>query len=56
MKMKVHIVIESDNYDTSVTEEVACIQREDLAPEILGLTLAQPRDLLANMQANMVKG
>ena len=32
-----------------------CIQREDLAPETLGLTLAEAKDLLANVQANMVK-
>ena len=32
-----------------------CIQREDLAPEKLGLTLAEAKDLLANVQANMVK-
>ncbi len=55
MRMKIQIIIESDSHDTPVTEEVACIQREDLAPETLGLTLAEAKNLLANVQANMVK-
>jgi len=38
-----------------ITEEIACIQRGDLTPETLGLTLAEAKDLLANVQANMVK-
>ena len=55
MKMKIQIVVESDNHDTPITEEIACIQRGDLAPETLGLTLAEAKELLANVQANMVK-
>ena len=55
MKMKSRIVVESDNHDTPITEEIACIQRGDLAPETLGLTLAEAKELLANVQANMVK-
>ena len=54
MRVKVQIVIESDNHDKPVTEEIACIQREDLAPETLGLTLAEAKDLLANVQASMI--
>jgi hypothetical protein len=55
MRVKVQIVIESENHGTPITEEVACIQREDLTPETLGLTLAEAKDLLASMQANIVK-
>lgn len=55
MRMKIQIVMESDSHDTPITEEIACIQRGDLAPETLGLTLAEAKDLLANVQANMVK-
>jgi hypothetical protein len=55
MKVKIQIVIESDNYDTPITDEIACIQREDLAPETLGMTLAEAKDLLANIQAVMVR-
>ncbi len=54
MRVKLQIVIESDNHDAPVTEEIACIQRGDLAPETLGLTLAEAKDLLANVQASMV--
>ena len=55
MKVRIQVVIESDNHDTPITDEVACIQRGDLTPETLGLTLAEAKDLLANVQANMVK-
>ena len=40
MKVRIQVVIESDNHDAPITDEVACIQR---------------KDLLANVQANMVK-
>ncbi len=55
MKVKIQIVIESDNYDTPITDEIACIQREDLTPETLGMTLSEAKDLLANIQAVMVR-
>ena len=55
MKMRIQVVIESDNHDTPITDEVACIQRGDLTTETLGLTLAEAKDLLANVQANMVR-
>jgi hypothetical protein len=55
MKVKIQVVIESDNHETSITEEVACIQREGLTPETLGMTLAEAKDLLANVQTTMVK-
>jgi hypothetical protein len=55
MRVKIQIVIESDNHEIPVTEEVACIQRGELTPETLGLTLAEAKDLLANVQASMVK-
>jgi len=55
MRMKIQIIIESDNHDMPVTEEVACIQREGLSPETLGLTLDEAKELLANVQAAMVK-
>ena len=53
MKVRIQVIIESDNYGTPITDEVACIQRGDLAPEKLGLTLAEAKDLLANVQANI---
>ena len=55
MRMRIQVVIESNNHDTPITDEVACIQRGDLTPETLGLTLAEAKDLLANVHANLVK-
>jgi hypothetical protein len=55
MKVKIQVVIESDNHEAPITEEVACIQRGELTPETLGMTLAEAKDLLANVQATMVK-
>jgi len=55
MKVKIQIVIESDNHETPITEEVACIQRGELTPETLGITLTEAKDLLANVQTTMVK-
>ena len=55
MKVRIQVVIESDNHDTPITDEVTCIQRGNLTPETLGLTLAEAKGLLANVQANMVK-
>jgi len=47
--------LESDNHETPITEEIACIQRGSLSPETLGMTLNEAKDLLANVQAAMVK-
>lgn len=55
MKVRIQVVIESENNEIPITEEVACIHRGDLAPETLGITLAEAKDLLANVQATMVK-
>lgn len=55
MKVKIQVIIESEIHDTPVTEEVACIQRGDLTPETLGMTLAEAKDLLAHVQASIVK-
>ena len=55
MKVRIQVTIESELRDTPVTEEVACIQREDLAPETLGMTMAEAKDLLAHVQASMAQ-
>jgi hypothetical protein len=55
MKVRIQVVIESDNHDAPITDEVACIERGDLTPETLGLTLNEAKDLLANVQADIVK-
>jgi hypothetical protein len=55
MKIKVQIVIEHDELDEPIIEEISCLCRGDLLPETMGLTLAEGKELLANMQAEMVK-
>jgi hypothetical protein len=55
MKIKVQIIIEHDELDEPVVNEIACLCRGDLLPETMGLTLAEGKELLATMQAAMVK-
>lgn len=55
MKIKVQIIIELDELDEPIVDEIACLCRGDLLPETMGLTLAEGKELLANMQATMVK-
>ncbi|MEQ8189762.1 MAG: ISKra4 family transposase [Candidatus Eremiobacterota bacterium] len=54
MKMKVQIIIESDVNDKPVVEEIACLQRGQLLPEALGLTLQEGKEILKNLQQSMV--
>jgi hypothetical protein len=55
MKVKIQVIIESDNNEAPITDEIACIQRGSLSPETLGMNLTEAKDLLANVQATMVK-
>ena len=55
MKVKVQVVIESDNRDTQVIQEVAQIERSSLQPENLGLSLAEAKTLLQNTQRTLVE-
>jgi hypothetical protein len=55
MKVKVQIIIEHDELEDPHIEEIACLCRGDLLPETLGLTLDEGKELLANLQAAMVK-
>jgi len=52
MKMRVQVILEQDN--ERVVEEVACLQRGDLSPESLGLSLAEVKQLLAAVQRTLV--
>jgi len=54
MKITVQLIIEPDNDTPAVVTEVACLQRADLTPETLGLTLAEAKELLARVQETMV--
>ncbi len=54
MNVKVQVVIELEGQETPVMEEIGCLCRGDLRPETLGLTLAEGKELLANLQETMV--
>jgi len=55
VKVKIMVVIESDNGDTQVIQEVTQIERGDLQPENLGLSLAEAKTLLQNTQRTIVE-
>ena len=52
MKFKVQLVIESESGDIQSTQEVAQIEKGNLKPENLGLTLAQAKDCSTVLVAN----
>jgi hypothetical protein len=46
VKVKIQIVVESDNGDSQVVQEIMQIERGALQPENLGLKLAEAKTLL----------
>lgn len=54
MKIKILVVVESDNGD-QVVQEVAQIERGALQPENLGLSLAEAKTLLQTTQRTLVE-
>ena len=55
MKVKIQVVVESDNNDAQVVQEIMHIERDSLKPENLGLSLAEAKTLLHNTQRNSVE-
>ena len=55
MKVTIQIIVEHEYLEEPLVEEIGCLCRGDLLPETLGLTLQEGKDLLANIQATMVK-
>lgn len=55
MKVTIQIIVEHEELDEPLVEEIGCVCRGELLPETLGLTLQEGKDLLANIQATMVK-
>ena len=55
MKIKVQIVIESEDKNTETVEDIALIERGSLQLAGLGITLAEAKTILAGMQKTMVK-
>jgi hypothetical protein len=55
MKIKVQIVIESEDRNTETVEDIALLERGSLHPTGLGITLAEAKTILAGMQKTMVE-
>jgi hypothetical protein len=49
MKVKIQVVIESDDGRIQDVEEVACLKRGMLTAEELGLNLAEAKQILHNV-------
>jgi len=55
VKIRIQVVVESDNGDTQIIQEVTKIERGCLQPENLGLSLAEAKALLQNTQHVLVE-
>lgn len=54
MKFKIQVVVESESGETQLIQEVLQIEKGNLQPENLGLTLAQGKELLLQTQPSIV--
>src|SRR5438445_2983373 len=54
MKCTIQVVITTENGQTE-TREIACLERDDLTPTTLGLTLADGKAILKALQAVVVE-
>jgi hypothetical protein len=54
MKYAIQVVITTDEGQTE-TRDIACVEREDLTPTTLGLTLAEGKAILKALQAVVVE-
>jgi hypothetical protein len=55
VKIKIQVVVELDNGDTQIIKEVSKIERSALQPENLGLSIAESKILLQNIQFTLVE-
>lgn len=55
MKIKIQVVVELDNGETQIIQEVSKIERSALQPENLGLSIAESKTLLQNIQSTLVE-
>lgn len=55
MKVKIKIIIESDNNSVPIIQSLAQFERNSLQPENLGLSLTEAKTLLRNAQLNLVQ-
>ena len=54
MRMRIQVIVESEPGDTPIVHEIATLERGPLQPDGLGLTLAEAKDLLREVQETMV--
>jgi hypothetical protein len=54
MHIRIQLIIESDSGTPELVQDVAHLQREELRPDTLGLTLGEAKALLAGVQRAMV--
>lgn len=52
MKIKIQFIIDSE--DRSSTEDIACLEREELTAETLGLTLQEAKTITSEIQKKMI--
>ena len=55
MRVKIQVIIESDDGRVQDVEEVACLKRGTLSPEELGLNLAEAKEILQSVQRSMAE-
>ena len=55
MKIRLQVLIESDTGEMVTTEEIAQLERHSLQPESVGLTLADTKHILSQMQGTIVQ-
>jgi hypothetical protein len=55
VKIKIQVVIELDSGNTQIIQEVSKIERSSLQPENLGLSIAESKTLLQNIQSTLVE-
>src|SRR5262249_54832397 len=55
MKVRVQVVIESAAGEPADVQEIGCIQREELRPDTVGLTLEEAKTVLERLQQRIVE-
>ena len=53
MKIKLYVAIESDDGQSETMDQVACIERSNLTPGIMGMTLSEAKSVLKRIQQTM---
>jgi hypothetical protein len=54
MNIRIQVIIESDNGPPELVQDVAHLERAELRPETLGLTLAEAKAWLEGVQRTLV--